>query len=92
MVLILTLNTIYAMIILNNPVNIVQSMEQEKTHKHLWKITGRKDSTLFFIRPILKEQLDLLENKNKIRTIKADLNTKNFLCKFRKQRCTVINK
>ena len=67
MVLILTLNTIYAMIILNNLVNIVQSMEQEKTHKHLWKITGRKDSTLFFIRPILKEQLDLLENKNKIK-------------------------
>ena len=35
MVLILTLNTIYAMIILNNLVNILQSMEQEKTHKHL---------------------------------------------------------
>ena len=35
---------------------------------------------------------DLLENKNKIRTIKAEINTKNFLSKFGKQKCTVINK
>ena len=34
----------------------------------------------------------LLENKNKIRTIKAEINTKNFLSKFGKQKCTVINK
>ena len=47
----------------------------------------KRQYTLFFIRPILKEQLDLPENKNKMRIIKADLNTKNFLCKFRKQRC-----
>ena len=35
---------------------------------------------------------DLLENKNKIRTIKAEVNTKNVLSKFGKQKCTVINK
>ena len=46
----------------------------------------------FFIRTILKEQWDLLENKNKIRTIKVEINTKNFLSKFRKQKCIVINK
>ena len=31
-----------------------------------------------FIRTILKEQWHLLENKDKIRTIKAEINTKNF--------------
>ena len=36
-----------------------------------------KDSTLFFfIRTILKEQWDLLENKDKTRTIKVEINTK----------------
>ena len=38
----------------------------------------------FFIRKILKEQWDLPENKNKIRTIKAEINTKNVLSKFGK--------
>ena len=79
------------MIILNNVVNIGQRMEQEK-NRYLRKITEKRQYTLFFIKPILKEQLHLLENKNKIGTIKANLNTKSFLSKFRKQRCTVINK
>ena len=46
----------------------------------------------FFIRTILKEQWDLLENKKNIRTSNAEINTKNFLSKFGKQKCTVINK
>ena len=46
----------------------------------------------FYIRAILKEQRNLLENKNRIRTIKAEINTKNYLSNFGKQRCTLINK
>ena len=68
------------MIIPNNLVNAGQKMEQEKNGK-------KKDSTLFFY-----IRTDLLENKNKIRTIKAEINTKNFLSKFGKQKGSVINK
>ena len=46
----------------------------------------------FFLWTILKEQWDLLVSKNKIRTIMAEITTKNFLSKFGKQKCTVINK
>ena len=86
------LSAIYAMIILNNLANTGQRMEQEKNTTYWWKITDKRQYTLFFIRLILKEQWDLLENKNKIRTIKAEINTKNFLSKFGKDKCTVINK
>ena len=66
-------------------------MEQEKNTPILMK-DKQSTAQYFFIRTILKEQWDLLENKNKIRTIKAEINTKNFLSKFGKQKCTVINK
>ena len=43
-------------------------MEHEKknAHRYWWKITNKRQSLVFFIRTILKEQWDLLENKNKI--------------------------
>ena len=63
-----------------------------KTHIDIDERYEQKTVHSFFIRTILKEQWDLLENKNKIRTIKAEINTKNFLSKFGKQKCTVINK
>ena len=52
---------------------------------------NKRQYTLFLKRTISKEQWDLLENKNKIRTIKAEINTRNFLSKFGKQKYTVIN-
>ena len=79
------------MIILNNLVNTDQKMEQEKKNRYWWKVTNKRQYTLF-VRKISKEQWDLLENKNKISTIKTEINTKNFLSKFGKQKCTVINK
>ena len=63
-----------------------------KTHIDIDERYEQKTVHSFFIRTILKEQWDLLENKNKIRTIKAEINTKNFLSKFGKQKCSVINK
>ena len=52
-----------------------------------------KQMTSFFsIRTILKEQWDLLENRKNIRTINAEINKKDFLSKFEKKKCTVINK
>ena len=78
------------MIILNNLVNTGQKMEQEKTQIQM-KDNKQKIVHSFFIRTILKEQWDLLENKNKI-TIKAEINTQNFLSKFAKQKSSVINK
>ena len=63
-----------------------------KTHIDIDERYERKTVHSFFIRTILKEQWDLLENKNKIRTIKAEINTRNFLSKFGKQKCTGINK
>ena len=56
-----------------------------KTHTDIDERYEQKTVHSFFIRTILKEQWDLLENKNKIRTIKAEINTKNFLSKFGKQ-------
>ena len=63
-----------------------------KTHIDIDERYERKTVHSFFIRTILKEQWDLLENKNKIRTIKAEINTRNVLSKFGKQKCTGINK
>ena len=63
-----------------------------KTHIDIDERYERKTVHSFFIRTILKEQWDLLENKNKIRTIKAEINTRNFLSKFGKQKCTGISK
>ena len=57
------------------------------------KDNEQKTVQCFFIRTILKEQGDLLENKIRIRTIKAEINTnKSVFSKFGKQKCTVINK
>ena len=59
-----------------------------KTHIDIDERYERKTVHSFFIRTILKEQWDLLENKNNqgwIRTIKAEINTKNFLPKLGKQ-------
>ena len=90
MVLILTLNICGDY--LNSLVNAGQRMEQEKKTHVLMKDNAQKTVHSFFIRTISKEQWDLLENKNKIRTIKTELNTKNFLSKFGKQKCTLIYK
>ena len=68
------------MIILNNLVNTGQKMDQEKR----WYTLVYKKN--------FKRAMRLLENKNKIRTIKAEINTKNLLSKFGKQKYTVINK
>ena len=61
-------------------------------HTDIDKDNEQKTVHSFFIRIILKEQWDLLENKNKIRRIKAEINMRNFLSKFKKQKCTGINK
>ena len=55
------------MIILNNLVNKSQRMEEDKnTQIDIDERYQTKDSTLFlYIKIILKEQLDFLENKNK---------------------------
>ena len=52
-----------------------------KTHIDIDERYERKTVHSFFIRTILKEQWDLLENKNKIRTIKAEIKTKIFFIK-----------
>ena len=54
------------MIILNNLVNTGQRIEQEKDTQILMKDNEQKTVHSFFIKTILKEQWDLLENKNKI--------------------------
>ena len=59
-------------------------MEHEKYTQILTKVNEQKTVHSFFIRTILKEQWDLLENKNKIKTIKAEINTKKLLSKFGK--------
>ena len=69
------------MIVLSNLVNTIKGWNNEKDERWKVKDTGErsrtKDSTLFFfIRTILKEQWDLLENKDKTRTIKVEINTK----------------
>ena len=53
-------------------------MEQEKNKLILMKDNKETTSHSFFIRTILKEQLDLLENKKNIRTINAEINKKTF--------------
>ena len=58
----------------------------------LMKDNKQKTVRSFFVRTILKEQWGLLEHKNKIRTIKTEFNTNNFLSEFEKLKCTVINK
>ena len=78
------------MIFLNNLVNTDQ-WNKKKT-QILMKDNEQTTSQSSFIRTILKEQWDLLENKKNIRTSNAEINTKNFLSKFGKQKCTVINK
>ena len=55
-----------------------KSMEQEKNKLILMKDNKETTSHSFFIRTILKEQLDLLENKKNIRTINAEINKKTF--------------
>ena len=54
------------MIILNNLVNTGQRIEQEKDTQILMKDNEQKTVHSFFIKTILKEQWDLLENKNEI--------------------------
>ena len=53
-------------------------MEQEKNTPILMKDNKQSTAQYFFIRTILKEQWDLLENKNWIRTFEAEINTKTF--------------
>ena len=52
------------------------SMEQGKKTQIL--IKDNEQTTSHFIRTILKEQLDLQENKKNIRTINTEINLKNF--------------
>ena len=66
------------MIVLNNLVSTSQRTEQEKNKQILMKDNRQKTVHSFFIRTILKEQWDLLENKNKIRTIKTKSIQKTF--------------
>ena len=63
------------MIILNNLVNTGQRMEQEKNI--LMKDNQQEIEHSVFIRTVLKEQWDLLENKNKI-TIRLKSMQKTF--------------
>ena len=67
---------------------------KDGTRKKTYFLKDNEQKTVhsFFIRKISKEQGDLLGNKNRIRTIKAEINTKNFLSKLGKSKCTVINK
>ena len=59
-------------------------MEKEKNI--FMKDNEQKTVHSFFIRKNLKEQWDLLQNKNKIKIIKAEINAKNFLSKFGKRK------
>ena len=54
------------------------SMEQGKKTQILIKDNEQTTSHSLFIRTILKEQLDLQENKKNIRTINIEINLKNF--------------
>ena len=54
--------------------------------------TQMKDNEQKTVHSFFYIRTDLLENKNKIRTIKAEIDTKNFLSKFGKQKGSVINK
>ena len=65
------------------------SMEQGKKTQILIKDNEQTTSHSLFIRTILKEQLDLQENKKNNQHWNQ---FKKFLSKFGKQKCTVINK
>ena len=54
------------------------SMEQGKKTQILIKDNEQTTSHSLFKRTILKEQLDLQENKKNIRTINTEINLKNF--------------
>ena len=54
------------------------SMEQGKKTQILIKDNEQTTSHSLFIRTILKEQLDLQENKKNIRTINTEINLKTF--------------
>ena len=54
------------------------SMEQGKKTQILIKDNEQTTSHSLFIRTILKEQLDLQENKKNIRTINTEINLKIF--------------
>ena len=67
-------------------------MEQEKDTQILIKDNEQKTVQSFYKKNFKRNSKDLLENKNKICTSKAEINTKTILSKFGKQKCTVINK
>ena len=71
--------------------NTGQKMEQEKTRRYWWKITNKRQYSLFY-KNDFEKTMWYTEEKNKIRTIKTEIDTKNSLSKFGKQICTVINK
>ena len=49
--------------------------------------------TLSFYKNNFKRTMRFIgKKKNRKRTFKAEINTKNFLSKFRRQKCTAINK
>ena len=73
------------MITLNNLVNTGQRLEQEKNTKISMKDNEQKTVHS----SLLQEQL---KKNKKTRTIKAEIDTKNFLSKFGKQKCVVTNK
>ena len=54
------------------------SMEQGKKTQILIKDNEQTTPHSLFVRTILKEQLDLQENKKNIRTINTEINLKNF--------------
>ena len=67
---------------------LVKGWNKKKT-QILMKDHEQKTVHSFFITTVWKEQWDLLENKNKIKTINTEIDIKNFLSKFGKQ--TIIN-
>ena len=77
------------MITLNNLVNTGQRLEQEKNTKISMKDNEQKTVHSSLLQEQLKKKQ---KNKNKKRTIKAEIDTKNFLSKFGKQKCVVTNK
>ena len=66
-------------------------MEKEKNTQILTKDNEQTTSHSFFIRTILKERWDLLENKKNIRPINSEINYKTFYPSF-DNKYTVINK
>ena len=58
---------------------MTEAIENMKKTQILMQDNKKTTSLSFFIRTILKEQWDLLENKKNIRTINAEIKKKNFL-------------